>query len=332
MKRGEDVTRFLGVCLAVLTIAGVLAPSTAAADGLPIGNVDAGPGGVASRTGDVRYVTVPATPNTLALSIRRNGGQVLHSKMLRGRYTVPVVALDGTAGGLSADGRTLVLIRPRPGFPRARTTFAIIDTQRLRTREIVRLRGDFSYDAMSPDGGLVYLIQYTSRRDPTRYEVRGYDTRTNRLLPDPIIDPRAFGEKGMRGYPITRATSRDGQWAYTLYDGAGQHPFVHALNTRDMTAACIDVHALKGRKDLMALGLDVTGDGRELNVLDPKDRPLAAIDTKTFRVTDVFSSQTGASSGDGILSPGLWMVGAAAVLTVGGVVLLMRRRGTVAPT
>ena len=324
--------RFVGVSLTVLAIAGVCAPATAAADGLPVGNVDAGPGGIASRTGDVRYVTVPATPNTLALSIRRNGGQVLHSKMLRGRYTVPVVALDGTADGLSADGRTLVLIKPRPGFPRALTTFAIIDAQRLRTREIVRLRGDFSYDAMSPDGGLVYLIQYTSRRDPTRYAVRGYDTRKNRLLPDPIIDPRAFGEEGMRGYPITRATSPNGQWAYTLYDGAGKHPFVHALNTRDLTAACIDLHSLMGRKDLMGLGLDVTRDGGELNVVDPRGRPLAVVDTQTLRVNDVLSRQTGSSSGDGGVSPGLWLVGLAGVLSVGGFFVLKRRRSAVVPT
>jgi hypothetical protein len=319
------------VCLAVLIIAGVLAPSTAAADGLPVGNVDAGPGGVASRSGEFRYVTVPATPNTLALSIRRNGGHLLQSKMLRGRYVVPVVALDGTAGGLSADGRTLVLIRPRSAFPRDRTTLAVIDTQRLRTREIVRLRGDFSYDAMSPDGRLLYLIQYTSRTDPTRYEVRGYDTRAGRLLPDPIIDPRAFGENGMRGYPITRATSRDGRWAYTLYDGAGEHPFVHALDTRELTAACIDLHSLKGRKDLMALGLGLTGDGGELNVLDPRNRPLATVDTKALRVKDVFSAQTGSSS-DGFLSPGVWIVGAAVILSVGGLVFLMRRRSAVAPT
>ena len=164
------MSRFLGVCLSVLTIAGVCAPSTAAADGLPVGNVDAGPGGVASRSGDVRYVTVPATPNTLALSIRRNGGQVLRSKMLRGRYAVPVVALDGTADGLSADGRTLVLIQPRAGFPRARTTFAIIDTQRMRTRAIVRLRGDFSFDAMSPGRGarVPDPVHVAPRSDPLR--------------------------------------------------------------------------------------------------------------------------------------------------------------------
>ena len=325
------MSRLLGVCLSVMTIAGICAPATAAADGLPVGNVDAGPSGVASRAGDLRYVTVPATPNTLALSIRRNGGQVLRSKVLRGLYTVPVVALDGTADGLSADGRTLVLIKPRAGFPRARTTFAIISTERMRTRAIVQLRGDFSFDAISPDGGLVYLIQYTSRRDPTRYDVRAYDTRTGRLLPDPIVDPREPGEE-MRGYPITRAMSPDGQWAYTLYDGAGKHPFVHALNTRDLTAACIDLDALTGRRDLQALRLDVASDGREFSVVDAKRRPLAVVDAKTFRVSAATSGAAESAGGDGSLSPGLWLAGVAVLLSIGAVVLFMRRRGTVAPT
>jgi hypothetical protein len=325
------VSRFLVVCLSVLTIAGVCAPSTAAADGLPVGNVDAGPGGVASRSGDVRYLALPAGQNTFALAARRNGGQVRNFRLLRGRYAVPVVALDGTADGLSADGGTLVLIRPRAGFPRARTTFAIVDTQQLRTREIVRLRGDFSYDAISPDGGLVYLIQYTSRRDPTRYDVRAYDTRTRRLLPDPIVDPREPGEE-MRGYPITRAMSSDGQWAYTLYDGAGKHPFVHALNTRDLTAACIDLDSLTGRKDLMGLGLGVTRGGDELSVLDPQNRPLAVVDTQTFRVSDPAAGQARSADGGSGVSPGLWVAGVALGLSVGAILLAMRRRRAVTAT
>src|SRR5919197_1376901 len=84
---------------------------------------------------------------------------------LAGTFSVPAVAYDGSASGLSADGRTLVLIRPHHGFPRARTTFAVLDPKRLRLRRVLRLRGDFSFDAISPDGALMYLIQYVSRRN-----------------------------------------------------------------------------------------------------------------------------------------------------------------------
>jgi len=313
----------------MLAMAAVCAPASAAADGLPVGNVDAGPGGVASRTGELRYLALPAGPDTLALAIRRDGGQVQRSRHLRGRYAVPVVALDGTVDGLSADGRTLVLIRPRTGFPRSTTTFAVLDAREMRVREVVRLRGDFSYYAMSPDGGLVYLIQYTSRRDPTRYEVRAFDTREGRLVPGAIIDKREPDEN-MRGYPLTRAMSPDGRWAYTLYDGAGKHPFVHALDTRDLTAACIDLHALEGRTDLTALGLDVAPGGGELSVVDRRDRALAVIDAKTFEVSAPVAEDTGA---DGSVPPAIWLGGAGVVaLSLCAVVLLTRRRRAVAAT
>jgi hypothetical protein len=201
--------------------------------------------------------------------------------MLRGRFTVPAVALDASASGLSGDGRTLALISPRRSFPRARTTLALLDTAGLRLRRAVALRGDYSFDALSPDGRSLYLIHYLSRRDPTRYEVRLYDVAAARLLPEPIVDPREADER-MRGLPITRAATGDGRWHYTLYDGAGGHPFIHALDTVGRTAACIDLDGLSGRRDLYDLRLGLPG-GRGLTVLSGGE-PVLAVDRATFRV------------------------------------------------
>ena len=44
-----------------------------------------------------------------------------------------------------------MLIQPA-GFPRQTTEFAVFDTERLRPRERLTLDGDFSFDALSPDG------------------------------------------------------------------------------------------------------------------------------------------------------------------------------------
>jgi len=77
---------------------------------------------------------------------------VLRSRIIHGVLTIPAVAYDGSAAGLSADGTTLVLIEPRKSFPRAETTLVVLDTRALRVRTLVRLRGDFSFDAVSPDG------------------------------------------------------------------------------------------------------------------------------------------------------------------------------------
>jgi len=275
--------RGLRVTIAALVAAGAAA-GQAGADGLPVGGVEVGPSGVTRPADDVRYVALRAGPNTLVARVEQSGGRVLGSRLLPGRFTIPAVALDGTAAGLTADGRTLVLIRPRTGFPRRQTTLAVVGTARLRLRETVTLPGDFSFDALSPDGSLLYLVQYVNPRDPTRYVVRGYDLERGRLLPEPVVDPTIFG-KVMRGYPVTRAVSPDGRWAYTLYDGGGGRPFVHALDTAERTAACIDVDALAGRSDLMDVRLAVAGGGSEVRIVAGAET-VAVIDAETLRLSE----------------------------------------------
>jgi len=269
------------ILLGLALVATGLCAGTARADGLPVLGIDVGDSGV--TTPQVRYVALSLWGDTLVAKLEREGGRVLDRNALRGRFTIPAVALDGSADGLSADGRTLVLIRPRVRFPRAETAFAILGAQGLRVRTIVTLRGDFSFDALSPDGSLLYLIEYLSPQDPTRYQVRVYNLDAGRLLPDPVVDPNESADE-MRGYPLTRATSPDGRWAYTLYDGNGEHPFVHALDTTNRKAHCIDLDAV-APFDLENVGLNLGAGGKTLTVLVGPE-PIAAIDTSTFKVTE----------------------------------------------
>jgi hypothetical protein len=269
------------VCCAALLVAGVGAGS-AGADGLPVLGVDAGGTGVVARSGGARCVTVPANGDTVVARVDPHSGRILASRLLRGTFTIPAVAYDGSAGGLSADGRTLVLIQPRVSFPRAQTALLVVDAQRLRALRIVRLHGDFSFDAISPRGSLVYPIEYTSPTDPTSYRVRAYNLGADRLLAQPVVDPREPGEK-MGGSPVTRATSPNGRWAYTLYDGAGKTPFVHALDTSTRSARCIDLDALAGT-DLSRLRLDVDAAADTLTV-NSGQRAVVVIDTRSFRTS-----------------------------------------------
>lgn len=272
------------LALAGLTAAALLA-GTARADGLPVVGVDVGASGVAGTTaaGAVRYVALPTRGDTMVARIEQVGGRVAGTRLVPGRFTVPAVAYDGTADGLSADGRTLVLIRPRVTFPRSRTTLAILDAERLKVREMIALEGDFSFDAISPSGSWMYLVQYLSPRDSTRYAVRAYDLRAGRLLPEPVVDPTQPNER-MGGFPVTRAWSPDSRWAYTLYDGAGKEPFVHALDTSGRTARCVDLDELGGYADLYRLRLDVNPGRGTLTVRDGEE-PLAVVDTRTFAVS-----------------------------------------------
>jgi hypothetical protein len=310
-------------------------PAAARGDGLPVQGVEAGPSGVTTAASGARHVALPAgRGRTLVARVRKDGGKVLRSRVLGGMYTIPAVALDGTPSGLSADGRTLALIRPRARFPQRRTRLALLDGRGLRVRDRVTLRGDFSFDALSPDGRTMYLIEYLSRRDPTRYAVRAYDVRARRLLRAPIVDPREPDER-MRGLPITRATSPDGRWEYTLYDGAGSYPFVHALDTVRGEAACIDLDALTGFLRLYELRLRVAGGGGELRVLDGKE-PVAVIDPETLTVGSPAAPARARPAAARVPTPepatswALLAGGAAIALLTAGAALAVRRRRTAA--
>jgi hypothetical protein len=168
-----------------------------------------------------RFVTLPSGASTIVAAVRRRTGEISSYRRLRGRYTIPAVAYDGTAGGLSPDGHTLVLTRPRVRFPRAESSFLVLDTRSLRPRRRLTLTAEWSFDAISPDGRYLYLIEYTDPRDTSRYAVRLYDLTRGRLAPEPIVDPHEADE-AMRGSPLTRVSSPDGRWEYTLYDGGGE--------------------------------------------------------------------------------------------------------------
>ena len=312
-----------GCLVAIVVLAAVIVPG-AHADGLPVVGAVAGPVGVASSSGTVRYSTLSIRAGTVVVRTRTSDGQVLGSRFLRGRWSIPVVAYDGTPDGLSADGGTLALVRPRVAFPRARTAFAILNARTLRVRESFTLRGDYSFDAISPDGSALYFIEYLSAKDPTDYAVRVFDTRTGRILPEPIVDPDEPDEE-MGGDPLTRAWSADRRWAYTLYDAGKHAPFVHALDTVGYEAHCIDLDTLAGRGDLSDLTLSR---GPRALAVRSGDEQLLAIDLETFRVS-VPVQQTAPSTRDG-RGGSAWLrgtlSGVGALLVAAAVLALVRHR------
>ena len=71
--------------------------------------VDVLSGGVLSPNGKTRYVAIPDGARTVVAQILVRNGAVLRSLTLNGRYGVAYVTNDGTVGGLSFNGRVLVL-------------------------------------------------------------------------------------------------------------------------------------------------------------------------------------------------------------------------------
>jgi hypothetical protein len=238
--------------------------------------------GVPDAGGKVRFVTMATGRYTIVAAVRTRDGRVLRTNTIRGYYGVPIVTYDGTTGGVSGDGRTVVLggYGPFPGVTGS-TPFAVLDARTLKLRRKLELRGSWAYDAISPDGSTIFLIEYVSAPPSPRYKVRAFDAVKGRLVPGAIVDRRE-DEVLMRGQPVTRVPSSDGRWAYTLYARTKNEPFVHALDTLRRQAYCVDLPLELGQQKQMELRLAAAANG-ELKVRSGLS-VLAVVDTETFEV------------------------------------------------
>ena len=268
--------------LAVFAVATAFAAGGAGANGSPYSPGLAGWEGVLARDGDVRYSALWARNETLVAAISTDGGRVLRVRPLRGQFGVPLVSYDGTAGGLSGNGRRLVVASygPRPGES-GTTSFAVLDTKYLQLKRLTRLEGSWSFDAIAPDGSILYLTQHVRAGKHPFYRVRSFDVRTG-LLRGPVVD-RLEGEWDLGGEPVTRATSGDGRWAYTLYARRGHEPFVHALDTAERAAYCIDLPLELGYNAQWQLNLKLRERSRLL-IVRSGSRPVASVDTGSWEV------------------------------------------------
>jgi hypothetical protein len=264
-----------------LLTATCLPTAVAGAAGPPLPSSVSGSAGAVAPGGAERLLTRRAGRDTVVTAVRRGDREVLRSRRIRGRWSIPAVTLDGGTTGLSGDGGALVLARPTRSFPAPSTHLAILDAQRLTVRRKIHLPGFFTVDAVSPDGGRAYLVQYAD--SVIDYRVRALDTSTGRLDRRDVVDPREPDEQ-MGGLALTRVTSRDGRWVYTLY-GGGSETFIHALDTVGRTAACIDLEMVSAGGDPSSIGLRQRADGKRLAVRE-NGRLVATVDTATFAVTE----------------------------------------------
>jgi hypothetical protein len=304
--------------LAVAAGALVVAPA-AFGDGPLL--VTQGGGGISSRDG-FHYVALPAGKGrTLVEKIDVAHARVFWWMQLDGSWGTPTVGNAGITGqGLSRDGRTLVLASMSGPFA-SPSKFLIVDPHRMKILRIVALRGSFSFDALSPNGSRMYLIQYThtASNDLSQYIVRGYDMRKNRLLPGKIAD-RSEDEETMAGYAQTRTTSVDGRWVYTLYQKPSGEPFVHALDTVRAAAYCIDLPSSPATNQaLYNLVLSLRNHGRTLAVHWRSGRPWLNVAVGSWKVSYPSAGFPWKWVGAGI-------GGGLALLTAGALLLRRRRR------
>jgi hypothetical protein len=261
-------------------MAGLALPGQALAVGASPGVTFGSPG--ASWQGHAqRFVATPGARGTVITERPATGGATLRSRPIPGRLGIPAVAYDGSVEQVPAASTTLVLAASTAArFPR-HTRFAVLSTRDLRVLRTFTLPGAFAFDALSPDGGTLFLTERTSASQITRYRVRAYDLRAGRLLPGVIAD-RSTGEWRMDGIPATRLLTAGGGWAYTLYQGGETGAFVHALDTRTRIAHCFDLPGMRNR-NVIGMRLRLADRGRRLLVRSGK-RTVAAVDLRSLRV------------------------------------------------
>ena len=119
----------------------------------------------------------------------------------------------------------------------------------------------------------------------------------------------------MAGTPMTRTTSADGRWVYTLYQKPSGEPFVHALDTVGGAAYCID---LPRNRALYNVVLSLRDHDRTLAVHWRSGRPWLNVAVGSWRISEA----TGGF-------PWAWVgaaIGGGLALLAAAVLLLRRRR------
>lgn len=271
---------------------------------------------------------------------------------LEGAWRLPTIGSERVSAGVSLDGSTIALVPAgeTPGVSR----FAIashvladrLSTAReanLRLERVIELPGSFDYDALSPDGRILYVAQHLDTV-PGAYQVRAVDVSTGRLRDGVIVDKRNIDET-MAGWPIAQLRRPDGV-VLTLYRGT-EHPFIHALNTVDAWAVCIDLPASPGSAaEVGDWGLAPSDNGAAVYAINASLGLAAEINPSelTVRRTSTLQTATGSSpaivlakfghgpvgtAGRVVASPDgemVWAAGADGILAVGTRDLTVSRR------
>jgi hypothetical protein len=188
-------------------------------------------------------------------------GTVVRTLQVPSLFQMPPATLGGVPGGLSQNGRYLVL--QVPGV-RTSSSLLLIDTQSFKVEKRIDLNGRFEFDAVNNTGQSVYLIQYPNPAD-NYYHVRVYEVLAGRLGDYTVVDKGGPGEI-MTGVRLSGVFSPDGQWLYSLYARADKGAFVHALNLSSPFAFCLDLPGPGSSANSSAFqwSLAMTPDGKHL--------------------------------------------------------------------
>lgn len=216
------------------------------------------------------YVSSAGADTTLSLSGRQ--------ATIHGAYGIPTLITTDTPLGLFRDGSRAVL--QSVGIER-RSSFVVVRLSDLQVEQTIVLHGSWAFDALSPDGKTLYLVQHTTS-DFQHYVVRAYDLGAHVLLPGRIAD-KTQKSWVMQGWPDSRVVTKDGRWVYTLYSNPGGFPFIHALDTVRGVAHCVGFAWTGDQGPLSSYRLALKRN--RLLVLRPSGGTYRSIDRTTWAVS-----------------------------------------------
>ena len=213
---------------------------------------------------------------------------------LDGRWRLPTVGDEALPVGVSPDGSTIVLGEDAPAAGAPTTRFAVVEhtfdgkpstvgDADLRLVRIVELRGRFAFDTLSSDGRVLYVVEHLDANQGGHYQVRAVDLPSG-VLRDAVIVDKANPAERMSGYPIAQLRRSDGV-VMTLYDGP-EHPFIHALQSNEGWALCIDLPATKGA-ERSAWGLATSPDGRTVYAANGAAGFVVEVDPDEYAVSRI---------------------------------------------
>ena len=293
-------------------LAAFVAAPAALADGPPQYAAQGG-AGVSTPNGAVHYVAIPGFGGTTMVESIGRDGSVWNWPSFVGSWGIPMITYRDPAG-LSRDGHSLFLQTTAFGGP---TSFLVVNTRTMRMRDLFTLKGNYSFDALSPDATKLYLTQRVDASNYSRYVVREYDLNTHTLVPGRIAD-RTQKSWVMQGDAVARTTSPGGRWVYTFFMNSGGTPFIHALDTVKGVAHCIGIPWASADQSGL-YNIVLTLHGNELAVHWRSGRSWLNVDASTWRVS--------AAAGPGF--PWRWLgLGLGTLAAAGALLLLARRRRT----
>ena len=205
------------------------------------------PLGVTNQNWTMLYTATAGAGRTTVQAIDLTSGAVLRTTTLAGQYALPENESNARLGGLSPDGKTLVLAEVLSDQQKQKfnaekrwvSHLAVLDTSLQTPARILELDGNFVFDALSPNGAYLYLIEHLMPFEEGRYQVRQYNLATDRLNPQVVVE-KGENETIMEGYGGAQVISPKGDWVFTFYQKT-EHPFIHALNTENAFAVCLDL-------------------------------------------------------------------------------------------